>query len=663
MIQATRSGGSSRRGRGKGVWLWLLLLPLAGWGLWSWLASVGEEPATEEAGRAAALESSAPLRRVIYDRNFNELAVSFRLSSIYARPLEIAAPEEVAASLAGILKLDRDELLASFKSERSFVWVARQASKEAVAQVAEGHLPGVYVIHRAYRYYPHHEAAAHAVGFVKDDQGLAGIEAHYDTLLRAGLPVPAGEKNGHLVSTIDLNLQKMLEKRLRQVLQESGGRSGMALVMAAETGAILAMVSLPAYDLNRFWAFNAEERNNRAVSPQIHPGALAGLWQLAAAGMPAVAVPSPAVVEAPAGNWWREVQPNIYASPELGEVAARAAALPPPAELALALGLCGPPELDVPEAEFGALDGGEALSAKEALARRQEECREVFLDPARATVSGVGLLAAFTRLLNGERAIAPHLVEALWDGENRWPLAGRPEPGPAAAPDGRNLLPLLAGQTGASAGRPWFFDTVIRLDGQAPEAGRELLLVSAQESAVAGEERPVVEPAGVPLEADGSAARYHAVLLAASPGEQPALTMLVMVDQARHQPEQPSILRVLAKETLGRPEEWLKAATPPDQHTRVVRETALYRQWLSLHQEPEFHPHVAVSAMSGDMPNVLGMSLRKALQVLQQSGLRLKVNGSGQVVAQHPAPGTPLKGVKEGRLELRVAAYAAPGRN
>jgi len=677
MIQATRPGGA-RRGRGKGFWLWLLLLPLAGAGLWSLLTPAGEESPNEEAGSSTAMESSAPLRRVIYDRNFNELALSFRLSSIYARPLEIADPEGVAARLAGLLKLDRDELLASFKSERSFVWVARQASKEAVAQVAEDHLPGVYVIHRAYRYYPHHEVAAHAVGFVKDDQGLAGIEAYYDTLLRggvpaaslAGLPAAAGEKNGHLVSALDLELQKMLEKRLSKVLRESGGRAGTALVMATETGAIRAMVSLPAYDLNRFWAFNADERNNRALSPQVHPGALGSLFQLATAGIPAASsglVTAPAVSGqgesgGAAAGWWREVRPGVYASPELGELAARAAALPLPQEMTLALGVCGPPELDLPEAEFGPLDGGEVLPAKEALARRREECRELFLDPARATVSGVGLLTGFSRLLTGERAIAPHLVEALWDGENRWPV-GRPATGRPEAP-GQRLTPLLAGQAGVVASRPLFFETLIRLDDQreAAAAAREMMLITAQEQGLAGAEATVAEQDATEPEANG-AAKYHAVMLAASAGEQPALTMLLMVDQVRQNPEQPSLLRALAREVLDRPESWLKAAAPPDPHARVVRETALYRQWLSLHQEPEFHPHVAVSAMSGDMPNVLGMSLRKALQVLQQSGLRLKVHGSGQVVAQHPAPGAPLKGVKEGRLELRVAAYASPGPN
>lgn len=678
MIQATRPGGA-RRGRGKGFWLWLLLLPLAGAGLWSLLTPAGEETLTEEAGSSTALESSAPLRRVIYDRNFNELALSFRLSSIYARPLEIADPEGVAARLAGLLKLDRDELLASFKSERSFVWVARQASKEAVAQVAEDHLPGVYVIHRAYRYYPHHEAAAHAVGFVKDDQGLAGIEAYYDTLLRggvpvaslAGLPAAAGEKNGHLVSALDLELQKMLEKRLSKVLRESGGRAGMALVMATETGAIRAMVSLPAYDLNRFWAFNADERNNRAFSPQVHPGALGSLFQLAAAGIPAAlpgSLTAPAVSgqgesKEAAADWWREVRPGLYASPELGELAARAAALPLPEEMALALGVCGTPELDLPEAEFGPLAGGdEALPAREALARRREECRELFLDPARATVSGVGLLTAFSRLLTGERAIAPHLVEALWDGENRWPLS-RPETGRPEAP-AQGLTPLLAGQAGGVASRPLFFETLIRLDDhrESAAAAREMMLVTAREQGLAGAEATVVGQDAAEPEVNG-AAKYHAVMLAASAGEQPALTMLVMVDQVRQNPDQPSLLRALAREVLDRPEPWLMASAPPDPHTRVVRETALYRQWLSLHQEPEFHPHVAVSAMSGDMPNVLGLSLRKALQVLQQSGLRLKVHGSGQVVAQHPAPGAPLKGVKEGRLELRVAAYASPGRN
>ena len=53
------------------------------------------------------------------------------------------------------------------------------------------------------------------------------------------------------------------------------------------------------------------------------------------------------------------------------------------------------------------------------------------------------------------------------------------------------------------------------------------------------------------------------------------------------------------------------------------------------------------------MPEVTGMSLRKALQKLNQQKLMIRIEGSGRIVAQIPKPGTSLSGISECRLALR----------
>ena len=42
------------------------------------------------------------------------------------------------------------------------------------------------------------------------------------------------------------------------------------------------------------------------------------------------------------------------------------------------------------------------------------------------------------------------------------------------------------------------------------------------------------------------------------------------------------------------------------------------------------------------MPNLVGMSLRKSLRILQNSGIEVKVNGTGRVVSHDPPAGAPL---------------------
>jgi stage V sporulation protein D (sporulation-specific penicillin-binding protein) len=54
------------------------------------------------------------------------------------------------------------------------------------------------------------------------------------------------------------------------------------------------------------------------------------------------------------------------------------------------------------------------------------------------------------------------------------------------------------------------------------------------------------------------------------------------------------------------------------------------------------------------MPDVRGMSLRRALNCLALEGLQVGISGSGTVVSQHPAPGTRL------RLASRVTVTCEP---
>ena len=52
------------------------------------------------------------------------------------------------------------------------------------------------------------------------------------------------------------------------------------------------------------------------------------------------------------------------------------------------------------------------------------------------------------------------------------------------------------------------------------------------------------------------------------------------------------------------------------------------------------------------MPKVRGLSLRKGLQELDRYNLRMRINGSGRIIAQYPLPGQSLKGIEECVLTL-----------
>ena len=54
-----------------------------------------------------------------------------------------------------------------------------------------------------------------------------------------------------------------------------------------------------------------------------------------------------------------------------------------------------------------------------------------------------------------------------------------------------------------------------------------------------------------------------------------------------------------------------------------------------------------------EVPNVLGKSLKKALAILANAGLKVKVNGSGKVIEQFPKPGSLSKNSKLCILTLK----------
>ena len=645
----------------------LLLIPAVAFGIMRFFFFSG--PAAEDGGAESQFDALGG-RKNIYDRNFNELAVSFPLASIYARPLELKEPEKAAKLLADNLKVNEAELLASLKAERSFVWVGRQIQRERADKIAEANLQGVHVLQRAYRYYPQHEVASHVVGFVKDEQGLAGIESYYDNILRGGgaydpalskAPVPpevvSGKVGAHVVTTLDLRVQRELEESLQSLIGETKATSGAALMLLPASGEILALASAPVYDPNRFWAFSGDERKNRTIVEPVYPGGLRSFFWLAAAmekgNLPAAA-PQPAVEgEAPSAPVpspliWNEAQEGVYLSPEL--VALGGPAVPMPAEekkiFAQRIGLCGETPVDLPEGVVAAdeeitLAGGKVSQPLRGL---PGSCDRIALGNGQAATDTVSLLSSFCRLIQNS-PVAPHLLLGLSDGQQLWRVPPTvPQIKGMAQPVINQLRGVLAKQPGGSQDGLVVLESVVRQD-----------MITAAEP-VAPVVKPTPEQApSQPVAVQPETSRYHAVLLAVSPDAQPGIALAIVLNGAQLDLGKPSPSRGMAKALASRALHYAAAKTAPPVRTALAaQEAAHYKKWLTLYREPEYQPMAAMVPTTATMPDVKGFSLRKALQVLQPTGLRFKVVGSGQVVEQQPLPATSLKDVDEGRLELRM---------
>lgn len=247
-----------------------------------------------------------PQRGNIYDRNFELLARSIDAYSIHVIPSRERDPHQAAQQLAPFLDLSAGEIEALFREndakQRNF-WLARKLTLEVANEIRQLNIPGIRLITRPQRFYPQGSLAAHVLGIAGiDNQGLEGIEYHYDHLLKGtpgtlrvekdavqrkipgGLEVKLAPANGHdLVLTLDMTIQYIAEKELQTAVNASQSSAGIILVMDPKTGAILANAVYPTFDPNNYQAYPSAYRRNIAITDQYEPGSTFKIFTAAAA--------------------------------------------------------------------------------------------------------------------------------------------------------------------------------------------------------------------------------------------------------------------------------------------------------------------------------------------------------------------------------------------
>jgi cell division protein FtsI (penicillin-binding protein 3) len=235
-----------------------------------------------------------PVRGSIVDARGRVLAESVSAETIYADPQAIGDREHVVKTLAAVpgLGLSAKELDDKLRSAGGFVYLARQLPLDVTARVRALHLNGIGFIEAHRRSYPKAMLAANVIGYVGlDGEGLAGVEHSFDpfvrghagrvTLLRdarRGMYLVGGEgankpvDGNDVVLTIDSVVQFIAERALAKAVEKYHAAAGTAIVLDPSDGAILAMVSLPTFDPNRFGDFSPAAWRNRNVQDSYEPG-------------------------------------------------------------------------------------------------------------------------------------------------------------------------------------------------------------------------------------------------------------------------------------------------------------------------------------------------------------------------------------------------------
>ncbi len=215
----------------------------------------GAEPTQRVAARGGSIQSE---RADIVDRNGAVLATSVPVMSAFVNPHLVIEPQEAARKIVTALPdLKYDDVREKLEGDRTFVWIKRGLSPREHDLVNRLGIPGLDFQAEERRIYPQGTAAAHILGYSSvDNSGLAGVERYFDQQLQSGET---------LQLSIDLRLQRMVEREIARAVQKFSAIGATAIVMDVTNGEILAMASLPTFNPNSTKTLTNEALFNRAT--------------------------------------------------------------------------------------------------------------------------------------------------------------------------------------------------------------------------------------------------------------------------------------------------------------------------------------------------------------------------------------------------------------
>lgn len=268
--------------------------------------------------RTIRTETVVASRGMIVDRHGQALAVSTPVVTIWVNPKQLFAyradlqerlrTEKISredyellldehqtklATMASLLRFTPIELerrLQSYKNKQ-FMYLRRQQPPQLAEEVLDLKIAGVYSENELRRFYPAAEVTAQLLGFTSiEGVGQEGLELAYDAILQGQNGKNRVVKDLHqrtiktlntieeakpgrdIELSIDLRLQHLAYRNLKNAVTEHRADAGMAVIMDVQTGEVLAMANVPSFNPNNRGSITAASVRNRAMIDTFEPG-------------------------------------------------------------------------------------------------------------------------------------------------------------------------------------------------------------------------------------------------------------------------------------------------------------------------------------------------------------------------------------------------------
>lgn len=242
-------------------------------------------------------------RGTIYDRNMKVLAMSETVETVFISPLGIKEAIDlqnesenlkesdkidyknlIADNLSELLDVEKSFILERMtKTKSQYEVIKKQVPEETANKVRQfiidnGLSTMINLEESSKRYYQYNDLASHVLGFNGTDGGLMGLEKYYDEELSGtdgrivkaknagGYDMPykyetyvEAQNGSNLITTIDVNIQSIVEKYLEKVYNDQKAQNRVAaVIMDVDTGEILASAVYPDFNLNAPYTLTGE---------------------------------------------------------------------------------------------------------------------------------------------------------------------------------------------------------------------------------------------------------------------------------------------------------------------------------------------------------------------------------------------------------------------